>query len=123
MIPGRWVRPTRKELNTKLAMARAAVAEGNWSPANLQKQASEFRDFGLFTCEEQTLALSRCLDEITPADYAGQRPPDKSYEAAMKDRELFAFVWESKRFGCKTYLKFAIVRDTVYIVSLHKAKF
>jgi hypothetical protein len=35
-------------------------------------------------------------------------------------KELFAFRWVSKRFGCNAYLKFALKEDNFYLVSLHQ---
>ena len=66
--------------------------------------------------------IGELLEEISPADYAGLRPPQKSYERAIKEKELFAFAWDSKKLGKRMYLKFALVNGDYYYVSLHKSK-
>ena len=63
--------------------------------------------------------LSDILNEITPFNYAGQRPPQRSYEDKIKGCELFAFKWESKRFGCELYLKFVLKESLMWLVSFH----
>ncbi len=64
------------------------------------------------------LLLAKPGRRTTPA-----LPPQRSYERACKGAELFAFVWESARFGRRMYLKICFMKETLYIVSFHPAKF
>ena len=62
------------------------------------------------------------LEEIDPSDYAGTRPPQKSYEKAINNRELFAFTWTSPKMGKEMYIKFALREGLYYYVSLHESR-
>ena len=65
--------------------------------------------------------LLSILEEIdVKKNYAGSRPPQKSYESKILGYELFAFSWISKYFGCETYLKFALKQEIFWLVSLHE---
>ena len=64
-------------------------------------------------------ALEVAANEIAPEHYAGTHPPMPSYEKACKDAELFVFHWDSAHFGRKMYLKFCLVKETLFIVSFH----
>ena len=123
MIPLASMRPTLKELNKKLTKARNLVANGDWAPVDPLKVMPEFHSLNLHTAEGQTRALIASLNEITPAHYDGSRPPAKSYERAARGQELFAFAWESSRFRRSMYLKFCFRGDTLYLVSIHGARF
>ena len=64
--------------------------------------------------------LSGFLDEISPENYVGKRPPEKSYEQEIKDLDLFAFRVESSWFRRRVYLKFTLTGDNLWLVSLHQ---
>ena len=64
--------------------------------------------------------LSELLEETTLHHYAGSRPPQRSYNDDIDGLELFPFIIESRRFGCRVYLKFTIREGSLWIVSLHK---
>ena len=113
------MRPSHKELNRKIVQAKKAVSKGYIElvgPAVIAADALELS----YLVEDITNVLSNILNEITPDDYAGARPPQHSYEEKIKDCELFAFRWESKRFGCEVYLKFTLKDDVMWLVSLHQ---
>ena len=50
--------------------------------------------------------------------YAGTRPPQKSYKNPILKCELYAFSWESRHFGCRVYLKFALKGEAFWLISL-----
>jgi hypothetical protein len=67
------------------------------------------------------------LQEITPADYSGKHPPEKSYEARVQGDDLFAFAWDSAYFRRRIYFKFCVHKEhdksfTLCIASLHREK-
>lgn len=63
--------------------------------------------------------LQELLSLATPENYAGARPPSKSYETAIKGADLYAFVVQSVYLGgIDIYFKFALYNDI--LVSLHE---
>jgi len=72
--------------------------------------------------EDVGALIEQCLEEITANDYAGSRPPQRSYEKAIAGMDLFAFAWDSAVCGKRMYLKFVIKDDNYYYVSFHKEK-
>ncbi len=72
-----------------------------------------------FESELQDVLLE-ILGTIGSTQYAGARPPMKSYEEAIFGLDLFAFHVQSDRFGCLVYFKFALSDDVFWLVSLHK---
>ena len=64
--------------------------------------------------------LSEVIDGISPGDYAGTRPPQRSYEKEILDQDLYAFHGWSERLGCRVYLKFALNLDRLWLISLHR---
>lgn len=113
-------RPSVNELNGKIASAISIVAAGSkFVFANDSASMSEIRAEGhdIDHLEEDILA---CLKELTCKDYAGSRPPQKSYEDKIDGNELFAFAWESAHMGERMYLKFVIKNGIFYYVSFHR---
>lgn len=113
-------RPGHSELRGKILKARAKIAADDWFMASPEKQVAEFRDLNLWTEAEMTQALEVAANEIAPEHYAGTRPPQKSYEKACREAELFAFSWDSGHFRRRMYLKFCFVKETLFIVSFHQ---
>jgi len=112
-------RPFFKELYGKIEQAKGAIEKKQifiFDPEVIAADAIELE----YEVSKLNKILSRILKEIKPKDYAGTRPPQKSYENKIKGFELFAFRWMSKTFGCESYLKFSIKQDSVYLVSLHQ---
>jgi hypothetical protein len=115
-------RPTDKEINRKLSVARKAAADKCYfllSPAEVYDDLDELE---LITDEDFQRGLHTALSEITVKDYAGSYPPMKSYEPVIKDKELFAFCWESSYFKRRIYLKFAVLAEEICIVSFHTSR-
>ena len=132
MIPFRLVaandrrqRPSHKELSQKLALARQALEENRFRPADPMKLAANYRDLDLYDTRSQTEALSRALAEVTADCYAGSYPPQRSYEPATQDQELYAFWWQSDHFRERMYIKFSLCvrekRPILYLFSIHKS--
>ena len=111
-------RPSHRELSSKLKEARAAVERGAIGVINSGALAEDAIELG-YLVEELQEVLLEILGEVKPGDYAGSRPPPRSYERETRDLELFAFSWMSRRFGCRVYLKFALKEGTFWLVSLH----
>ena len=112
-------RPSYREIDQKLKQAREAAAKNQISIVNPISFAVDALGLG-FSVEDIANILIDILEEITAKNYVGQYPPQRSYEDRILDCELFPFRWNSKVFGCKAYLKFAIKDGQLWLVSLHE---
>ena len=112
-------RPSHRELDGKLKKAWKAASKNRIAFVEPTVIYSDLLDLN-FLVEDLPQKLPVILMEIRPKDYQGQRPPARSYERSILESELFAFRWSSKVFGCQMYLKFALKKDMLWIVSLHK---
>jgi hypothetical protein len=112
-------RPSYREIDQKLKQAREAAAKNLISIVNPMSFASDALDLR-FSAEDITNILIDILEEITAKNYVGQYPPQRFYEDRILDYELYPFRWNSKVFGCKAYLKFAIKDGPLSLVSLHE---
>ena len=112
-------RPSHKEISRKLTLAKEAVSENRISILNPVSVATDTLELGL-NLRNISNILSDLLEEIEPDDYAGQYPPQRSYEDEIKDCELLAFGWLSKKLGCRVYFKFTLKEARLWLVSLHE---
>ena len=113
-------RPSHKELYKKILEARKAVANGLVNLINQDAVVCDAMELGYLIESDLIGVLTSLLNEITPDNYAGKRPPEKSYERQIEDLDLFAFRIESCWFNCAVYLKFALYNNELWIVSLHQ---
>jgi len=113
-------RPSNKELFGKLREAKSAVAKGIIALLEQDVIAADAIDLEYVIDTELLYVLKELLNATTPNDYAGTRPPQKSYEREIDGLELFAFVVYSRRFRCRVYYKFALTEGVLYLVSLHQ---
>ena len=111
-------RPSHKELQGKIALAKEAASEEAIDLADPVSIALDAQDLD-YMVEQISTVLGEILAEIEPNHYTGKRPPQQSYKAQIRNCDLFAFRWESKRFGCESYLKFALKDNRLWVVSLH----
>jgi hypothetical protein len=114
-------RPSPKEINSKIKQAKKALLENRISIINPMNAGADALELGI-NIQRIANILIDLLKEITPNDYAGQYPPQRSYESGIKDCELLAFQWLSKKLGCRVYLKFTIKENQLWLVSLHQAR-
>ena len=112
-------RPSHKEISRKVKLSKEAVSENRISILNPVSVAADTLELGL-NLRNISNILSNLLEEIEPNDYAGQYPPQRSYEDEIKDCELLAFRWLSKKLGCRVYLKFTLKETRLWLVSLHE---
>lgn len=114
-------RPSHKEIFNKLKKSREVIGRGQIlliKETSIEADALEL-DYLLAELPEVLLKL---LDEVTPHDYIGARPPSHSYETQIKGADLFEFKFFSDLFNCDVYLKFTIKNEIFWLVSLHKDK-
>jgi len=114
-------RPSHKELTRKLKKARELSAEQQLSIVEPFSFAADAIELG-YEVEDLCAIVYSLLNEILPDHYAGDMPPQRSYEDCIKDSDLFAFEWQSQVLPVKVYCKFAIVDDWLWLVSLHKSR-
>ena len=113
-------RPSYKELFGKLREAKSAVAKGKIALLEQDVIAADAIDLEYVIDKELLYVLKELLNATTPKNYAGTRPPQKSYEQEIDGLELFAFIVYSRRFRCRVYYKFALVKEVLWLVSLHQ---
>jgi len=113
-------RPSHKELTKKIREAEKAVSEGRIIILNQEVIACDALELGYLIEQELAEVLFGLLDEISPENYAGKRPPQRSYKKEIEDLDLFAFKVESSRFRCRVYVKFALAGGDIWLVSLHQ---
>lgn len=111
-------RSSHKELSGKPRDAQDAVSQGRVRIIDPTAIAADALELG-YSLKDLADILTEILGEVGSGYYAGARPPQRSYEDQTKGSELFAFRWESKRFGCKIYLKFALKDEILWLISLH----
>lgn len=113
-------RPSHKELSNKLREARAAVQNRQVFLIDhdaIAADAIELRyDIGVELIE----VLEELLEKADLEHYAGPHPPQKSYKDSIHGLELYPFTIESLGLGCAVYLKFALTKNALWLVSLHK---
>ena len=112
-------RPSHKEINRKIKQAKEAVSENQFSILNPVIIAADALELGV-DLHKISFILIDLLEEIAPSHYAGQYPPQRSYEHDIEGYELLAFRWLSKTLGCRVYLKFTIKGKRMWLVSLHE---
>jgi hypothetical protein len=113
-------RPSHKELYGKILEARKAVANDLVNLINQDAIVCDAMELGYLIESDLIGVLTSLLNEITPVNYAGKKPPEKSYEQQIEDLDLFAFRVESSWFNCAVYFKFALYNNELWIVSLHQ---
>jgi hypothetical protein len=112
-------RPSSKELYDRIHQARRIVDDGPIYLVEDEPIIADALDLG-YDITEIPRVLKRLFNEISQKDYAGTRPPQKSYKNPILDCELYAFSWESLHFGCRVYLKFALKGEVFWLISLHE---
>ncbi len=113
-------RPTHKELNNKLKQAWAFVRNAQVFIINQAALAVDALELDYSIDSELLEVLNELLENTSPTDYSGSRPPQRSYEDEITGLNLFAFVVEIERFDEPVYYKFSISQDALWLVSLHK---
>jgi hypothetical protein len=112
-------RPSYKEIDRKIREAEVAVSKGSVSIINPVSMAADALDLDIDVQDLRKVLLD-LFEEISPDNYVGQSPPQRSYETEIKSSELLAFRWLSRKLGCRVYLKFTIKGNRLWLVSLHE---
>ena len=115
-------RPSDRELTKRLNEAKKFLKNRYGLFANQSKAVGELNDLDIGETDDVWLLIRELLDEITPKDYKGSRPPQKSYEKAIAGLELLAFSWWSLKYAKQMYIKFVLKDGRYYYVSLHQSR-
>lgn len=115
-------RPTDRELSKRLNEAIKSLEEHSVLFAVPSKVVGELNDLDIGDANDLRVLIRELLREISPNDYRGARPPQKSYEKAIAGVELFAFSWRSPSLSKKMYIKFVLKNGRYYYVSLHQSR-
>ena len=118
-MTGHENRPSIHELDKKIAKSKDLVTKGKILVINTGAIASDASELGYSATDLQTVLL-KVLREVKPEYYIGRRPPEKAYEPQISGKDLFAFRWMCREFGCETYFKFCLKGRCFYLVSLHQ---
>ena len=115
-------RPSNRELHKRLNEAKESLENRPGIFANLSKAVGELYELNIDDANEIWGLIRLLLEEVSPKDYMGARPPLKSYEKCIVGHELIAFCWWSPRLEKKMYIKFALKDERYYYVSLHESR-
>lgn len=116
-------RPSHKELSNKLHQASELAAQGSISILDPSVIVTDAIELGYSFQLEFDSIFQELLSKAKPENYAGGRPPQRSYETRIKGAELYAFVVQSEHLsGTAVYFKYALYDDVVVLVSLHQDK-
>ena len=114
-------RPSDRELYKRLNEAIKFLKDRHGLFANPSKAVGELYDLNIGDSSDVWQLIRELLQEITPKDYQGARPPQKSYEKAIAGFELVAFCWWSPSLAKQMYIKFVLKDERYYYVSLHRS--
>ncbi|MBW6510871.1 MAG: hypothetical protein K0A93_01970 [Desulfuromonadaceae bacterium] len=112
-------RPSHKELNGKLHLARDAVHDNRIILIEPAVIVSDAMALGYSIRHELQLVLLELLNNTGPDRYAGHHPPERSYEKRIRNLDLWAFSVSCQRFEPRVYYKFSLQNAWFYLVSLH----
>ncbi len=82
--------------------------------------AADAIELGYDIGSELLEVVTELVEAASVEEYAGSRPPQRSYKDDIHGLDLFPFVLESRRLECRVYIKLAIAGGALWIVSLHK---
>ncbi len=116
------MRPSDRELIKRLNEAKEYLKNRYGLFANQSKAAGELNDLDIGDTNDVWQLIRELLEEISPKDYRGTRPPQKSYEKAIAGLELLAFSWWSFKCAKQMYIKFVLKNERYYYVSLHQSR-
>ena len=115
-------RPSDRELFKRINKAKNFLKNQDGLFANPAKAVGELNELGIGDTSEIWVLIKDLLEEISPKEYRGSRPPQKSYEKIVSGYELFAFCWWSQKLEKNMYIKFVLKNKRYYYVSLHQSR-
>ena len=113
-------RPSHKEITNKIKQAKRAIGNDRLLFIKQSSLVSDSLELGYLFSTEIKKILVNLLNKASPENYAGLRPPQKSYEQKIYGSELFAFRTKCDILNETIYFKFVLANDCIYLISLHK---
>jgi len=98
----------------------AAVESGNVRLLNTLALLADADELGYLIGEDLNDLLMELLEKSSMDNYAGTRPPQKSYLQIVEGADLYAFSIDETSLNGPVYYKFSLVDGVLYLVSLHK---
>lgn len=96
-------RPSDREITKRLNEAKEFLKDRHGLFAEMAKVVGELNHLEIGDSDDVWPLIRELLEEISPSDYAGTRPPQKSYEKVIIGQELFAFSWWSSKCNKQMY--------------------
>ena len=115
-------RPSDRELFKRINEAKEFLKNRHGLFANAPKAVGELSELDIMDTNDVWPLIRGLLEEISPKDYRGTRPPQKSYEKAVAGLELLAFSWWSFKCAKQMYIKFVLKNERYHYVSLHQSR-
>lgn len=115
-------RPSDRELVNRLNKAQEYLRNRHGLFANPAKVIGELNALDVEDTNDVWKLIRELLKEISPKDYKGTRPPQKSYETTVANCELLAFSWWSPKLSKQMYIKFVLKNEQYYYISLHQCR-
>jgi hypothetical protein len=101
-----------------------ALHAGYFQQVVIKHLYGDLADLELDSAEELPDLLIKLLNEIQAIGpiqcYAGDKPPQRSYEPELSGLELWAYAWHSNRLNRRMYLKFAMKKEWYVYVDCHR---
>jgi hypothetical protein len=118
-------RPSNHEKIKKVSEAIAAIECGACARLLTKHVSMDDEAMGVDDEDGFWAALVELLKEVAEDPvryYAGGHPPQRSYEAELKNKELWAYAWDSMILGKKMYVKFCINKGYYFHVDCHESQ-
>lgn len=115
-------RPSDRELNKRLDEAKEYLKNRCGLFAEQSKVVGELNELDIGDSNDLWQLIRELLEEVSPRNYKGSRPPQKSYEKAIAGSELFAFSWWSAKCAKQMYIKFVLKNERYHYVSLYESR-
>jgi hypothetical protein len=119
-------RPSNREKYNKVSEAISAIECGNCARLLTKHISMDDEAMGVDDEDEFWAVLAQLLKEVITAGpvkhYAGGHPPQRSYEAELKDKELWAYAWDSEILGKRMYVKFCTTKGYYFHVDCHESQ-
>ena len=119
-------RPSNREKYNKVSEAIAAIECGACFRLLTKHISMDDEAMGVDDEDGFWTMLVELLKEVLTVDpvkhYAGRHPPQRSYEAKLKDKELWAYAWDSEILGKRMYVKFCITKGCYFHVDCHESQ-
>ena len=108
------------DLGQVLEEARRCIRRGDgWEPENYDRLRRHCDEIGIRSEPSITVALRKCLGEITVQDLRSREDP--GYGGLCAGHDLYEAAWFSAHVERQMYLKFSLFDGRLIVVSFHES--